>query len=172
MCTRSKESLQSSLWSVIRRTASTPDSAVAPSWVVVSLPCFVCRSPGGGSPEGWMAPLFKGARRENHLILPKTGDSKAILRFHCSWKKNSKWQQNWITRYLRGINDPAEEMWWEGGWGFDLCLSVFSHCQPRSTKIGSAKLSFIQDTRRRAKGFFSLLSCPGLIFCGYVYIGE
>lgn len=172
MYTWPRESLQSSLWSVIRTDILNTRFCCC-SFVGSGFPGRLClQIPWGWFSRGMNAIFVQRGRRENNRILPNRGDSKPILRFHCCWKKNSKWQQNWIAWYLHGTNDPAEEMCWEGEWGFDLRLSVLSHCQPPSTKIGSANLSFIQDARQRAKRLFFLLSCPGLIFCGYVYIGE
>lgn len=133
-----------------------PDCAIACSFTGSGFPAMLCLKILQGWFYGAMNAIFVWrSRRENNLILPKREDSKLILYFHCSWKKNSKWQQSWIAWFLHGINYPAEEMCWEGEWGFDLCLSVFSHCQPPNTKVGSANLGFVQDTRERAKRFFS-----------------
>ena len=160
MYTWSKESLQSSFWSVIRTDILNTRFCCC-SFVGSGFPARLClQIPWGWFSRGMNATFVQRGRRENNWILLKRGDSKPILRFHCCWKKNSKWQQNWIAWYLHGTNDPAEEMCWEGQWGFDLCLSVLSHCQPPSTKIGSANLSFIQDTRQGAKRFFFPAKLP------------
>ena len=39
-------------------------------------------------------------------------------------------------------------------------------------KLAQQNLVSARILDREPRDFFSLLSCPGLMFCGYVYIGE
>lgn len=173
MYTWSKESLQSSLWSVIRTEILNTQFCCC-SFVGSGFPARFClQISWGWFSRGMNAIFVQRGRRENDRILPERGDSEPIPRFHCCWKKNSNWQQKWIAWYSCTAQMTQRERCVEKESGDLISALQCSLIVNRQVqKLAQQTLVSSRILDREPRDFFFLLSCPGLIFCGYVYIGE